>query len=260
MSATAATAAKGLLTPGELDGFRRDGFLVQRRLLAGRIGEISRWVDELAALPEAAGRHWVYYEDSVTDPGQRVLSRIEYFTRFHDRLSALMHGPELRGRAGELLGEPALLFKEKVNFKMPGGQGFAPHQDVQAGWDDYGALHISAMLTVDRATEQNGCLELAAGHHKRGLIGAKWKPLEGAELDGIEFVKVPTEPGDVVFFDSFTPHRSAPNLSPHRRRILYITYGRASDGDQRERYFADKHKSFPPDIERDPDRTYEYKV
>jgi hypothetical protein len=253
-------AAERLLSSREREDFARDGFLVQRGLLAARIGDITRMLDELGSWPEVPGRHWVYYENSVTEPKQRVLSRIERFGDFHAGLGALMQGPELKGRIGELFGEEALLFKEKVNFKMPGGQGFEPHQDMQAGWDEYGSLHISAMVTVDRATEENGCLELAAGHHKQGLIGEKWKPLQGAELDGLDFVKVPTEPGDVVFFDSFTPHRSAPNLSAQRRRILYLTYGRASDGDQRERYYADKHKNFPPDIERDPGRSYEYKV
>ena len=80
------------------------------------------------------------------------------------------------------------------------------------------------------------------------------------QLAGIAFDKVPTQPGDAVFFDSFAPHRSAPNLSDRRRRILYISYGRAADGDTRERYFADKRKNFPPDIERDPNKTYAYKV
>ena len=63
-----------------------------------------------------------------------------------------------------------------------------------------------------------------------------------------------------MFFVSYAPHCSAPNLSDQRRRILYITYGRAADGDSRERYFAEKRRNLPPDIERDPDKTYEYKV
>jgi ectoine hydroxylase-related dioxygenase (phytanoyl-CoA dioxygenase family) len=71
---------------------------------------------------------------------------------------------------------------------------------------------------------------------------------------------VPTRAGDVVFFDSYTPHASGPNLTRERRRVLYITYNRRSAGDQRVRYFADKRKSFPPDIERDPNRTYTFRV
>jgi len=71
---------------------------------------------------------------------------------------------------------------------------------------------------------------------------------------------VPTRAGDAVFFDSYTPHASGPNLTAERRRVLYVTYNRRSAGDHRERYYADKRKSFPPDIERDPTRTYTFRV
>jgi hypothetical protein len=253
--------ADALFTEDQIESFRRDGFAVVRGLLAPEeIERVTGWVDELAALPEIPGKSMFYYEASVLDPDQRVLSRIEYFADFHDRLGPLMRGPELLGRSAELFGAEAILFKEKVNFKLPGGQGFEPHQDAQAGWQDYGDLHITAMITIDRASEENGCLEIAAGHHKRGLIGELWKPMTEAQLGGIDFVKLPTEPGDAVFFDSFAPHRSAPNRSDQRRRILYITYAKAADGDHRERYFADKRRNYPPDIERQPGKNYEYKV
>lgn len=71
---------------------------------------------------------------------------------------------------------------------------------------------------------------------------------------------VPTRAGDAVFFDSYAPHASGPNLSAERRRVLYITYNRGSAGDHRARYFADKRRSFPPDIEREPGRTYTFRV
>ena len=56
------------------------------------------------------------------------------------------------------------------------------------------------------------------------------------------------------------PHASGPNLSVERRRVLYITYNRQSAGDHRVCYYADKRKNFPPDIERDPTRTYTFRV
>jgi hypothetical protein len=33
-----------------------------------------------------------------------------------------------------------------------------------------------------------------------------------------------------------------------------------SAGDHLERYYADKRASYPPDIERDPDKEYRYRV
>ena len=67
-------------------------------------------------------------------------------------------------------------------------------------------------------------------------------------------------PGDAVFFDSFVPHRSGPNLSDEPRRVLYVTYNRLADGDHRAPYYADKRRSYPPDVEREPGKQYVYRV
>ena len=42
--------------------------------------------------------------------------------------------------------------------------------------------------------------------------------------------------------------------------MLYVTYNPAAEGDHRERYFADKRASFPPDIEREPGKAYVFRV
>jgi ectoine hydroxylase-related dioxygenase (phytanoyl-CoA dioxygenase family) len=202
----------------------------------------------------------MYFEDSLLDSGKRVLSRIENFCPYHEGLNDLTNGEEMIQRISELFGEPAVLFKEKINFKMPGGNGFTPHQDAQAGWNDYASLFITVLIAIDESTVENGCLELAAGHHQRGLIGELWKPLTEENMNGMDFISVPTKPGDAVFFDSYAPHRSGPNLTDCPRRVLYLTYNRRSEGDSRIQYYADKRRSYPPDIEREPDRNYIFKV
>jgi hypothetical protein len=94
----------------------------------------------------------------------------------------------------------------------------------------------------------------------KALLGPEWRPLTLAELDGHALVPVPTEPGDVIFFDSFVAHASKANHSGGSRRVLYLTYNRLADGDHRARYFHDKRQSFPPDIERVPGREYKFRV
>ncbi|MDH4077137.1 MAG: phytanoyl-CoA dioxygenase family protein [Acidimicrobiia bacterium] len=39
--------------------------------------------------------------------------------------------------------------------------------------------------------------------------------------------------GDLVVFDSYTPHHSGPNTTDRPRRALYLTYNAASGGDMR---------------------------
>ena len=203
-------------TAAQRDAFLRDGFVVVPGLFdEEEIARISAWTDELEGLPEVPGRSMKYFEPSLLRPGERVLQRIENFCPFHAGFAALCDGDKLRGSVSRLFGEPAVLFKDKINFKLPGGDGFKPHQDQQAGWSAYADLFITAMVSIDATTAENGCLELCAGHHTRGLIGEEWKPLTDEDMRRLGGRPVPTRPGDAVFFDSYTPHASAPE--PHRR-------------------------------------------
>jgi 2-aminoethylphosphonate dioxygenase len=249
------------LLPADIAAFKEDGFVFVEGMLGGdAVDDLTRWTEELATAPETPGRHMVYGEPSLVAPERRLVQRIENFCPFHSGFSALLeHGPLIEA-AAQLFGEPAILFKDKINFKMPGGDGFKPHQDQQAGWSRYASLFITALIAIDDATLANGCLEIAAGQHRRGLLGAEWRPLEPAEMTGFTLEPLPTRAGDVIFFDSYVPHASSPNLSAGQRRVLYVTYNRASEGDHRQRYFAEKRAAFPPDVEREPGKRYVFRV
>lgn len=246
-----------MLTDQQVEDFRRDGFLVCRGLFdAGEIRELTRWTDEVMAYPEQAGKYMMYFEQSCLT-GERILSRVEDIEPYHDRFSRVFNGEKLRGVCSRLFGTDAVLYKDKINFKLPGGAGFKAHQDVQAGWDSYASLHITALVSIDATTLENGCMEMAPGQHDRGLIGEKWTPLEE---NGLDYTPIPTKPGDTIFFDSFAPHRSSENLTESPRRVLYVTYNRLSEGDHRRQYYIDKRKSYPPDCEREPGKEYVFRV
>lgn len=250
----------GLITDKMLQDWRRQGFLVVRGVYdRAQMKDIKQWVNDIQLWPEIAGQHMKYFEKSLSDPSERVLNRVENFVPYHDQMAALLE-EDLKSACSQLFKERAVLFKEKINFKFPGGSGFEAHQDAQAGWERYAELFITATVIIDPATVENGCLELAHWNHQAALVGNLWKPLEGNQLDGIEFVAYPGEPGDVLFFDSYLPHRSAPNLTSDPRRVLYVTYNKKSAGDHREQYYVDKRASYPPDIERDAEKEYAYRV
>jgi 2-aminoethylphosphonate dioxygenase len=236
----------------------RDGYVVVRNFFAAeQVAVLLRWTTELETATELPGRHWVYHEDSVTDAGRRVVQRIENFCPFHAGFDGVIRHGALSRWVGTLMGGPVVLFKDKINLKMPGGGAFKAHQDQQAGWSVYAPLFVTAMVTLDAATLENGCLEIAPRHPGKGLIGAEWTPLDESAL---HLQAVPTLPGDVIFFDSFAPHASKPNFTAAPRRILYLTYNLASAGDQRDRYYRDKHAAFPPDIERQQGQAYVFRV
>ena len=76
----------------------------------------------------------------------------------------------------------------------------------------------------------------------------------------LDYVSVTTNPGDAIFFDSFAPHRSEPNMTNEQRRVLYVTYNAATEGDHRRQYYDDKRLSYPPDIEREAEKEYVFRV
>lgn len=247
-----------MLTNEQLTDFERDGFLVVKAMYdEDEMRNVLAWTEEVSNYPEVPAKYMMYFEQSKLDPEKRILSRIEDFEPWHEGFSRLFNDDRMKGYTTQLFGEEAVLYKDKINFKMPGGDGFKAHQDVQAGWDRYAKLHITVLVSIDASTLENGCLEMAAGQHWNGLIGEKWQPLDE---DALSYVPVPTEPGDAVFFDSFAPHRSEPNLTGEARRVLYVTYNRLSEGDHRRQYYIDKRASYPPDCERDADKQYVFRV
>ena len=111
---------KPVLTEEQLAVFRRDGFVfVPEMFGSDDMARIESWTEEVVAYPEVPGRHMVYYEDSLLDGGTRVLSRIENFCAYHREFNRLLAGGRVLQAVGELFSEPATLFKDKINFKLP---------------------------------------------------------------------------------------------------------------------------------------------
>ena len=150
---------------------------------------------------------------------------------------------EFPALASELFGEPAVLFKEKINFKLAGSGAFAAHQDAPAYTQFGQTLHVTVAVCIDAATPANGCLEFAGGRHRQ-VTYAHPSPdnliIAPAVEDELEFEPIVAERGDVLIFDSYVPHRSPINRSDRSRRMIFATYGRLSEGDHRAAYYRFK--------------------
>lgn len=209
-------AFEDMISRQDIEAFLDEGFVIKRGFLAEQARQIAGRTGEIAGWPELPGKYMMYFESSLARSDERLLSRIENFHPYHHGFCEFLTGPAIQNGVASLFGEPAVLFKDKINFKLPGADGFKPHQDVQAGWDRYASLHITALVTIDAATPENGCLEIASGRHTRALIGRMWEPLDDAATEGITFVHCIGEPGDVVF--SIHSHRIAPAPIAAQRR------------------------------------------
>ena len=242
------------LTELQIEQYQNDGFLLLKKFFTkDEMEPVIESINKFSQVPYSfweIGKEMAYYETSNENENERVLCRIEKYVDYHPEFQKLANSKKILDSLEDLLGGPCVLFKDKINFKRPGAGGFRPHQDVQARWDDFVKYTMSVMISTDRSTPQNGCLEVAPRQHKRGLIGKYDRPLEGNDLKDMKFEMVPTEIGDILFFDHFTPHQSKPNNSDKPRSNIYLTYNLLSAGNHRDDYLSRKRKEFPPDNER----------
>ena len=250
-----------MLTDKQIKQFKNDGLVLVPELFnKSKVELILKYTEDLQTSPEVSGKEWKYFEKSKINKDEKILQRIENFCKYHKGFRELCTESRIIECVNDCFGEKGILFKDKINFKMSGGSGFKPHQDLQAGWYDYAKFYLTVMVSIDKSTIQNGCIEFAYGHNKSGLIGKLWEPLSNEDMKNMKFIPIETKPGDAIFFDCYSPHRSKPNLTKKPRRILYLTYNKLSDGDHREKYYDDKYKNYPPDIDRDPNKDYIFKV
>jgi hypothetical protein len=225
-----------LLDFSSLSTWKDHGFILDSDLIPEEFrNSIDDWVNEIAALPEGEGPWEHYWEESESGP---LLCRTEQFLEGNEGIHALTVDGPIQEAASKLLGEQALIYKEKINYKLPGGAGFAPHQDAPA----YPLInkHVTCLIAVDDMTVENGCLEFALDH-----------PLDLLEQDAAGCIpekivkdlhwrtcEVPRN--SCFFFSSHAPHRSAANHSKKSRRAIYLTYNGVSDGDARSQYYAQR--------------------
>lgn len=244
---TAATAKRRRLTWRQVEGYRRDGFLVLRsvfghaeaaeleteaeNLLARHAGLIDKHNLRCRFQPHHESGECLFETfDPVIDLAP-ACRRVAYDARIFDTLA-------------DLYGEPARLFKDKLIFKPPGAKGYALHQDFIA-WPGFPRSFLTVLVPIDAADAENGCTEVFAGRHHAGALSpedGQFHELSPELIDGSRGVKLELAPGDVAIFGGFTPHRSGPNRSSYPRRQLYLSYNALSDGgDQRQRHYADFH-------------------
>ncbi len=243
------------LTGNQIAEFKRSGYLVIPQAFDASFTAL--WLNELQAMIASQGpQRWMtYFEASGT--GQQCC-RVEHFLEDAPRLQEVLAGNKMMGWVAQCLEAPGILFKEKINLKLAGGQGFAAHQDAPA-FDLFGqSQHVTVMVSLEAANERNGCLEVAQVEHCEEILPMNAdRTLTDPVIESLTWQSIETAPGDIVIFSSFLPHRSGVNQSLQSRRAVYATYALASEGDHRAEYFRQKRALFPPDAEREAGRAYD---
>ena len=241
------------LTEEQIKTFKDKGFVVVKGFFDATVMDrVSALVDGLRDKQPATGEEAKYYEKS-TLTGENILVRIENVLGEHNpELTGLLLSPDAMECLTELLGEPPVLFKEKINYKLPGCRADKLHQDQAAGWNPYSDFFVTMGIAVDENRKDNAALSfMKSGNYERGLMTEEWQPLSEDDppySPADEYMLLEADPGDVIFFDAYVPHGSPPNTGDRSRRNIFLTFNRLSDGDMRARYYADKWASYAPNL------------
>ncbi len=132
------------------------------------------------------------------------------------------------------------------------GGAWTWHQDY-GYWYNFGLLQpllTSVTIAVDKATKENGCLQVLKGSHKMGRVEhALTGEQAGADMERVNVAKetfplvyCEMEPGDALFFDCNLLHRSDQNQSEHPRWSLICCYNAARNNPYKEV----QHASYTP--------------
>jgi ectoine hydroxylase len=147
--------------------------------------------------------------------------------------------------AEALLGGEVYHYHSKMIMKDARvGGAWTWHQDY-GYWYQNGVLQpllTSVSIAVDRATKENGCLQVIEGSHHCGRVdhiltgeqaGADRERVDEI-LKRMPLVYVEMEPGDAVFFDANLLHRSDQNRSEHPRWSMICCYNAARNDPYKE--------------------------
>ncbi len=239
------------LTEKQMAEFKDKGFIVLKGFFdKAAMDKVSAWLDALRDQDPSQNQEAKYYEKS-TIAGENILVRIENVLGDHKpEITKLLLSAKAIACLTQLFGEPPILFKEKVNYKLPGCRPDKLHQDQAAGWNAYGDFYITMGIVVDENRKENAALSfMKSGNDEKRLMSEEWHPLSDADppyQPEDEYVLLEADPGDVIFFDSYVPHGSPANTSDRSRRNIFLTFNKQSDGDMRAKYYQDKWASHAP--------------
>ncbi|KIJ26548.1 hypothetical protein M422DRAFT_38179 [Sphaerobolus stellatus SS14] len=217
---------------------------------------LLQWINEIKSWPGKTDKAYLQYEE-IDHTGKRVLCTSENFARYHSGLNGILRNPRVLGCMSDLLGSQAYLFKEKINYKLPMGGGYPPHTDAPSyiHIDHEVQRHISMLICVEKATPENGCLEVVAGSHLEDIETEKDQPTLSRKWEAKQkWEPLPMEPGEALVFDSWLAHRSSDNKSPKGRASIYATYNGGKD--LHEAYYAHRSALWPATAQRDPNNDY----
>jgi len=252
------TSSQSTLAEDQYAFFTKNGYLILRDILSqSEVTSLQNWAQEVHDLPRTREAPWMPYEE-VNAQGKRVLCRTENFANSHAGFDLLLRGDRIVSILDQLAQEPMCLFKEKINYKLAGSGGFAPHIDSTAYTHVKNIKHLTILLAVDATDMSNGGLEVVNGSHIMDVPIAKSDNcIEPSWVAKQEWTPVTLAPGELLVFGSYLAHRSGANKSAKDRKAIYATYNCKREGDLHDDYYKDRAQEWPATHMRKEGEMYE---
>jgi ectoine hydroxylase-related dioxygenase (phytanoyl-CoA dioxygenase family) len=209
----------------EVRRFRERGcLLVEGEFSGPELAALTGLVEELESagqridLPNGAGRSTSF------------VKAVE-----HDKeVAPLVDHPAIRARAERLAAEPLTHIDTRIIRKASGAGSWGWHQEFRY-WRTQGLTTpnlIAAMIYLEAATTENGCLELIPGSHRLGPLAhhpqGGQEVIAQAALEEIvgqhQVWSCAAGAGATIFFHGLTLHSSQANASSRSRLSVLLTF------------------------------------
>ena len=195
--------------------------------------------------------------------------RVENIINYSKSADKIINSKKILLALKKLTKKNYCLFKDKLNFKYPGGEGFKAHIDghfywkkskkgrLLKGWNEYSNNFVNLVIPLEKSTKKNGCLYVASSKNTFNYLGKTWSEIakqldyqtpniKKEKLKYFDFKPIEMEAGDILFFDWKCAHFSKKNKSKSSRMIFYATYNLKKDSNVRSLYYQDKILSINP--------------
>jgi len=204
-----------LLTPTEIAGFERDGFVSPVRAMSeSRAG----WYRERLEAFEAA---WPEDRLKLDQKAHMICPWVDEMIR----------EPAILDAVEDLIGKDILCWGTSLRAKRPDGKTFAGwHQDT--AYADVRPIVIIVALALSRAGSEEGCIRAIPGSHRGKLLPHKEAFRTDSLLSREQYIDAPVDetaavdlalnPGEIALFDNAIVHSSKPNFGRDRRIIFLL--------------------------------------
>ena len=238
--------AKGVISEQDVRMYEEDGFVIVRNFLDK---------EEIELLGRAAREDRVLDQHSFgRADGEGGTVRLSVWNHPTDTIyGAVARSESVVNSAEKLLGGEVYHYHSKMIMKdAKVGGAWTWHQDY-GYWYQNGILFpqlASVFIAIDRATKENGCMQVIRKSHELGRInhvttgdqaGAEMEHVNEA-LKRLDLVYVEMEPGDALFFHCNLLHRSDQNRSDNPRWSMICCYNAARN----DPYKESQHPRYTP--------------